>query len=151
MPYNRDEVITSVTEFYAFLTIHLHFYPSELKTPPPDGWPQIDFSRFSYQRKSDSVIDLLQHLPYLPGGNDADKFIYDLTVCADFTIDSVEVDTEFSIPVYVESCPREKIRDPARQEHIVSLAFPETVRIHSSTFILWLWVPIADVLSFPTD
>jgi hypothetical protein len=37
MPYNRDEVVASVTEFYTFLTTHLHFYPSELKTPPPAG------------------------------------------------------------------------------------------------------------------
>jgi hypothetical protein len=37
MPYNRDEVIASVTEFYTFLTTHVYFDPSELKTPPPAG------------------------------------------------------------------------------------------------------------------
>lgn len=128
MPYNRDEVIASVTEFYVFLTTHLHFYPSELKTPPPAGWPQITSSRFAVQRKSETVIDLLRHLPYLPGGNDADRFIHDLTVCADYTIESVGLDNELSIPEIAEHCPWDKLKDLSRREHIVTLGFPKTVR-----------------------
>jgi hypothetical protein len=38
MPYNRDEVIASVTAFYDFLTTHLHFYPSNSRLRhQPDG------------------------------------------------------------------------------------------------------------------
>jgi hypothetical protein len=37
MPYDRDEVVASVTDFYIFLTTYLHFQPSELKTLPPAG------------------------------------------------------------------------------------------------------------------
>lgn len=62
MPYNRDEVVAAITEYYTFLT-HLHFDPSELKTPPSTGWPQITSSRFAFLGKSDKVIDLLKHLP----------------------------------------------------------------------------------------
>ena len=64
MPYNRDEAVASVTNFYSFLTTHPHFRPSELKTPPPTGWPQITASRFAFLGKSDKIIDLFRHLPY---------------------------------------------------------------------------------------
>jgi hypothetical protein len=145
MPYNRDEVIASVTKFYTFLTTHLHFDPSELKNPPPDGWTQITSTRFTDQHKSDTVIDLLQHLPYLPGGNDAEKFIYDLTVCADYTIESVPVDNELDVPEIVEECPREKLKDLSRREHIVSLGFPKTVRLRTSISNCHILFPCANV------
>lgn len=130
MPYNRDEVVASVTKFYDFLTTHLHFYPSELESPPPDGWSQITSSRFSCQRKSDTVINLLRHLPYLPGGDDADKFILELTVCADYTDESVSLDEELSIPEIAVRHPWDKLHDSRRREHIVLLGFPKTVKLH---------------------
>jgi hypothetical protein len=61
MPYDRDEVIASVTDFYNFLITHLHFEPSDLKTPSPTGWPKITQTRLAFLGKSDKVIDLLQH------------------------------------------------------------------------------------------
>lgn len=82
MPYDRDEVVASITEYYTFLTTHLHFDPSELKIPPPGGWPQITASRFAFLGKSDKVIDLLRHLPYLPA--DDHKEFYEHSVCADY-------------------------------------------------------------------
>jgi hypothetical protein len=115
MPYNRDEVVASVTEFYTFLTTHLHFYPSELKTPPLAGWEQISSPYFPRQRKSDTVIDLLHHLPYLPGGNRQEKWIYDNTVCADYTDTSIELGVELSVTEVAESCPWEKLQDPAER------------------------------------
>jgi len=126
MPYNRDEVIASVTEFYTFLTTHLHFYPSELKTPPPSGWPQITPEHFAFLQKSDTVIDLLQHLPYLPGGNEAEKWVYDHTSCLDYTEVTTQGGAGFACPEYEESCPWEKQKDASRQEHIVMLGMPVT-------------------------
>lgn len=127
MPYNRDEVIAIVSDFYTCLTTHLHFYPSELKTPPAAGWPQISPDRFDNVRKSDIVVDLVRHLPYLPGGNDAEKWIYDHTVCADYTDETVKLDVELSIQEIAEDCPWKKSKDPSRQEHIVVLGMREVV------------------------
>lgn len=125
MPYNRDEVVASVTEFYQLLTTQLHFYPSELKTPPPAGWPQITPPSTDRQRKSDTAIDLLRHLPYLPGGNAQDKWIYDQTICADYTDRTVEQGVEMDLAEVVDNCPWEKLKDPSRAEHIVALGVPE--------------------------
>jgi hypothetical protein len=127
MPYNHDEVVASMTEFYNFLTTHLHFNPSELKTPPPAGWAHISPPLFPHQSKSNTVIDLLHHLPYLPGGNTQEKWIYDHTVCADYTDKRIELGVELSVEEVAESCPWEKLQDPSRQEHIVALGTPETV------------------------
>jgi hypothetical protein len=116
MPYNRDEVVASVTEFYTFLTTHLHFYPSELKTPPPTGWAKITPHNSDEKRKSDTVIDLLRLLPYLPSGNGQEKWIYDTTICADYTNETVKQDIELDIPEVVENCPWEKLQDSSRVE-----------------------------------
>jgi hypothetical protein len=124
MPYNRDEIVASVTEFYTFLTTHLHFYPSELKTPPPAGWPKITPHNSDDKRKSDTVVDLLRHLPYLPGGHGQEKWIYDATICTDYTDETVEQGIELDIEELVENCPWEKLQDSSRFEHIVSLATP---------------------------
>ena len=127
MPYNRDEVVSSVTEFYQFLTTQLHFYPSELKTPPPAGWPQITPPSIDRKRKSNTAIDLLRHLPYLPGGYMQDKWIYDYTICADYTDETVEVGLEMDVTEVVDNCPWEKLQDPSRAEHIVALGEPAMV------------------------
>ena len=73
IPYSRDEIIASVTGFYDFLTFHLQFSPSELKTPSPIGWPQIVPPREDRPRKLDTTIELLYHLPYLSDSNAQEK------------------------------------------------------------------------------
>lgn len=75
-------MVASITEYYTFLTTRLHFEPCELRIPPPSGWPQITASRFTFLGKSDKVIDILRHLPYLPA--DGRKEIYHHSVCADY-------------------------------------------------------------------
>lgn len=94
MPYNQDEVIASVTHYYQFLIKHLHFFSSELRTPPPDGWPQMDSARFSFLNKTEAVIDLYRHLPYFicyPENIDWDrKEIWCNTVCNEYAEPEVE-------------------------------------------------------------
>jgi hypothetical protein len=126
MPYNRDEIIVRVTVFYNFLTTQLHFYSSELKTPPPSGGPQITPERFAFPQKSDTVINFLHHLPYLPGGNEAEKWIYDHTSCLDYTEVTTEGGARFACPEYEEACPWEKQKDASRQKHIFMLGMPTT-------------------------
>lgn len=134
MPYDRDEVIASVTDYYNFLITHLHFQPSELKTPPPTGWPQIDQNRLAFLGKTDEAINLVQHLPYLPHGKE-EKHIYDHTVCVDYTheaIDEKQKTPELVITGYfepehewVDLCPYDKFKET--HEDIIVLGRPERV------------------------
>ena len=136
MPYNRDEVIASVTDFYNFLITHLHFQPSELKTPPPTGWPQVNQERLASLGKSDQVIDLAASLPYLPPGKQ-EKHIYDHTVCVDYThesIDRKQEDPELVITSHfepehelVDACPYDKFKE--RHEDVIVLGLPERVSL----------------------
>jgi hypothetical protein len=135
MPYDRDEVIASVTDFYNFLVTHLHFKPSDLKTPPPTGWPRINQTRFAFLGKSDRVIDLLQHLPYLPPYGLFQKEIYTHTVCVDYNQESVDrhlenpelcVISDFE-PDDDDDCPFENFKE--RREDVVVLGMPEKVSV----------------------
>jgi hypothetical protein len=134
MPYDRDEVIASVTNYYNFLTTHLHFEPSDLKTPPPTGWPKITQTRLAFLGKSDKVIDLLQHLPYLPRGSE-DKHIYEHTVCVDYNSESVDGHLENpELNVTGDFEPENGWEDPCpfgnfkeRHEDVVVLGKPEVV------------------------
>ena len=133
MPYDRDEVVTSVIDYYTFLATQLHFQLSELKAPPPAGWLQITESRFAFLGKTDMVLDLLRHLPYLPAGSEK-KYIYDHTICADYTADEVVdkharySDRDLFEPIETEgadSCPWKKFEQ--RHKDVVVLGKPEVV------------------------
>ena len=136
MPYDRDEVVASVMDFYNFLVTHLHFEPSDLKTPPPTGWPKITQARFDFLGKSDKAIDLLKHLPYLPPYGLFQKEIYTHTVCVDYNQEAVDQhlkDPELFVngnfePDYKDDedvCPFESFRE--RHEDVVVLGMPEKV------------------------
>jgi hypothetical protein len=136
MPYDRDEVVASVTDFYNFLVTHLHFEPSDLKTPPPTGWPKITQARFDFLGKSDKAIDLLRHLPYLPPYGLFQKEIYTHTVCVDYNQEAVDQhlkDPELFVngnfePDYKDDedvCPSESFRE--RHEDVIVLGMPEKV------------------------
>ena len=126
MTFNRDKVVASVTEFYQFLTTQLHFYPSELKTLPTSGWPQITPGSFAFLQKSDTVIELLQHLHYLSGGNEAEKWIYDHTSCLDYTEVSTAGGAHFDFSHGQASSYSGQAKDASRQKHIVMLGMPIT-------------------------
>jgi hypothetical protein len=135
MPYDRDEVIASVTEYYNFLVTHLHFEPSDLKTPPPTGWPKITQARFDFLAKSDKAIDLLQHLPYLPPHGLFQKEIYYHTVCVDYNRGSVDdrlenpklrITADFEPDDgWDDRCPFDSFKE--RHEDVVVLGRPEKV------------------------
>jgi hypothetical protein len=63
--YNREQIVAAVTEFYQFLTTLPFVEPDEILYPPPEGWPQITKDKFAFLNKTDEVIELLRHLPYL--------------------------------------------------------------------------------------
>ena len=66
-PYSRDQYVAAITEFYELVT-SLYIPRSALKFPPPGGWPNITPENCAGFGKSDFVVDLLKHLPYISGG-----------------------------------------------------------------------------------
>jgi len=66
---NHKEIVQIVTRFYTFLTTHPFLPASAIKTPPPDGWSDEYRAVFCKMGKSDEVLELLCHLPYIEDDN----------------------------------------------------------------------------------
>lgn len=62
--YSQDAAVEAVRDYYAFLCT-MYLDPARVAEPPPGGWPEITAERFRHMHKSDAVIDLLRHLPYI--------------------------------------------------------------------------------------
>jgi hypothetical protein len=85
--YSRDETVKAILALYQQLIKHPYLDESALLIPPPSGWTTIDETALRAIGKTDTVIDLLRHLPYLSGKDDGYTINYE-TVPIDFTIDS---------------------------------------------------------------
>lgn len=62
--YSQDAAVEAVRDYYAFLCT-MYLDPARVVEPPPGGWPEITAERFQHMHKSDEVIELLCHLPYI--------------------------------------------------------------------------------------
>lgn len=62
--YSREETVQAVRDYYSFLT-RMYLDESRVLEPPSGGWPHITPERFQPMEKTDDVIDLLRHLPYI--------------------------------------------------------------------------------------
>lgn len=69
--YSRDETVDAVLRLYQEITRHPYLNNSALNVPPPDGWNSIDI----IQKKNDTVLDLLCHLPYLRSDNSSKQLL----------------------------------------------------------------------------
>jgi len=87
-PYSRTATIGAISDFYQFLT-KVYMKDSQVIRPPPEGWPSIvnvdpaDLESFG---KSDEVMSLLAHLPYIksPGNWHKDAEVAPNCVFADW-------------------------------------------------------------------
>lgn len=61
---NREECIAAVRDYYHFLT-KLYLDESDIEEPPEDGWPNITADTMRGLGKTDEVVQLLRHLPYI--------------------------------------------------------------------------------------
>ncbi|KAF2448472.1 hypothetical protein P171DRAFT_213397 [Karstenula rhodostoma CBS 690.94] len=61
--YSVKELAEMVLDFYSFLAT-LHYDPSDLKIPPPVGWPVECLPKGVMRRKSPRTVELMRHLPY---------------------------------------------------------------------------------------
>ena len=87
MPYDRDQVVAAVTDYYDFLS-RLHIKPEDIRRPPSGGWPDnvISQQRFSKLGMSAKVIDLLRHLPYVQNDDNYLPIpITSMCACSDYT------------------------------------------------------------------
>jgi hypothetical protein len=66
---SRDEIIEIVSNFYTFLTAHPFLPGDSIKKPQSEGWPEEYRDIWRKMSRSEEVIDLLAHLPYIDDTN----------------------------------------------------------------------------------
>lgn len=82
--YDREEVIAAVRDYYEFLQ-RLCLPPDSIKYPPADGWQYDENTTFS-PPKTEQVIDLMKHLPYLRGPSEWDGInMYEKAITQDYS------------------------------------------------------------------
>ncbi|KAI1772845.1 hypothetical protein F4818DRAFT_126372 [Hypoxylon cercidicola] len=70
--YSRDATIGAIHDYYSFLT-RMYLNEATVIMPPEAGWPNItsaDESHLERLGKTDEVINLLAHLPYIRADGD---------------------------------------------------------------------------------
>lgn len=67
MTYDRDTVVRGIERYYELLAKLAYIEGSEIIRPPPTGWTdeQLLMDMLVSAGRSDKVIDLVRHLPYL--------------------------------------------------------------------------------------
>jgi len=119
--YPRDEFISELTSFYEFL-VKLHLPSSAIKYPPPGGWPDITPQYLAFLKKNETVIDLIQHMPFIRRDDEFDPYqIYEKTSAVDYN------GQDFKKQITVVSKPSPDIADPMEEatsvpSHVVTLA-----------------------------
>jgi hypothetical protein len=62
--YSRDECIATIRDYYEFLA-KMFIDRSCIVEPPQGGWPSITAESMQGMRKTEKVIQLLKHMPYI--------------------------------------------------------------------------------------
>jgi hypothetical protein len=62
--YSREECVTAIRDYYEFLA-KMFIGRSYIIEPPQGGWPNITAESMQGMGKTEEVIRLLQHLPYI--------------------------------------------------------------------------------------
>lgn len=88
MTYSRTDTMAAVSDYYKFLTT-MYMDDSQVVYPPTGGWPSIlnaDPDVLKLLGKSDEVLSLLAHLPYIrsPGNWTSDADAASMCLFADW-------------------------------------------------------------------
>ncbi|KAH7092264.1 hypothetical protein FB567DRAFT_516871 [Paraphoma chrysanthemicola] len=62
--YSRDECVAAIRDYYDFLAKSF-MDPLFIVEPPQNGWPDISTDATNHLGKTEQVMDLLRHLPYI--------------------------------------------------------------------------------------
>jgi hypothetical protein len=67
MAYDRDVVVRCIKRHYELLVKAAYFDPAEIRHPPDEGWSdeQLAVDILRVFGRSEEVIDLVRHLPYI--------------------------------------------------------------------------------------
>jgi hypothetical protein len=67
MPYDRDVVVDCIKRHYDLLVRMAYLDTDVILRPPPEGWSdeQLAVDTLQKWKRSERVIDLLRHMPYL--------------------------------------------------------------------------------------
>ena len=82
MFYSRNEIAAVICHYYSFLC-RLHLGPDALGMPPDGGWTSIPADALRALGKTEEVIDLLRHLPYI-NNPEGESHILPETDCTDY-------------------------------------------------------------------
>ena len=63
--YSRDQAAAALFSYYSFLTTLPYIPSSAVLTPPAEGWQDVNAPALRRLGKSEKVIDLLRHIPYI--------------------------------------------------------------------------------------
>ena len=72
---SHAEIVDALTEFYKQLIKHPYMDGTALKIPPSSGWETINFVALRELGKSEAVVELLRHLPYLEAAGIYEKLL----------------------------------------------------------------------------
>ncbi|KAI0005595.1 hypothetical protein F4779DRAFT_598215 [Xylariaceae sp. FL0662B] len=122
--YSRDACVAAVRDYYEFLT-KVYLKDSQVIQPPEGGWPSIVNANPSILEnlgKTDEVISLLAHLPYLRSYRDGTRQAHAAAECyfadwQDLFSDLAGRSTSDQIRSYTEGHLREVV-----PPHVVGLA-----------------------------
>jgi hypothetical protein len=77
--------VNAIRRYYAFLVIDLGAIPSDCIVEPPEGgWPSITQDSLAGLEKTEAVIELLRHLPYIEPSRDYNTQIAFSTEAIDY-------------------------------------------------------------------
>jgi hypothetical protein len=72
---SHGDITDALTAFYKQVVKHPHLDDAALKTPPISGWETVDSDALRELGKSEEVIELLRHLPYLEADGRYEKLL----------------------------------------------------------------------------
>ena len=72
---SRSDVAVALSAFYEQVVRFPHLDDAALRIPPSAGWETVDSAALRELGKSEAVIELLRHLPYLEAAGRYDKLL----------------------------------------------------------------------------
>lgn len=63
--YSREATVAAIKDFYELLIKLPYISPNALVLPPKEGWSGVNAEELRRRGKTEEVIELLRHLPYL--------------------------------------------------------------------------------------
>jgi len=72
---SHSDVADALTAFYKQVVRFPHLDDAALRIPPSAGWETVDSAALRELGKSEAVIELLRHLPYLEAAGRYDKLL----------------------------------------------------------------------------